>query len=146
MCMHGHPSRRPRGFWWTLGRRPMQAAAKTVLVVEDNEVSMRLFHALIESLGHNVLHARNANEALARAREYHPDLIVMDIQLPEVSGLAAPRSMKEEENLKDIPIIAVTALSTIDGEKAAREAGCQMYMVKPISVAVFQNAITELLK
>src|SRR5262249_34588414 len=108
------------------------ATPKIVLVVEDNEMSMRLFHALIESLGHSVLQAQDANEALALARKYRPNLIIMDIQLPEVSGLVAAKWIKEDENLKDIPIIAVTALSIEGSEEAARDAGCQAYMLKPI--------------
>jgi len=120
------------------------ATPKTVLVVEDNETSMRLFHALIESLGHNVLQAQNANEALAQARRYRPDLIIMDVQLPEVSGLVAAKWIRADENLKDIPIIAVTALP--GSEEAALQAGCEAYLDKPISVASFLMTVEKLLR
>ena len=74
------------------------------------------------------------------------NLIIMDLQLPEVSGLLAAKQIKEDENLKDIPIIAVTALSIGSSEEAARDAGCQAYMLKPISVASFLKAVEKLMR
>jgi two-component system, cell cycle response regulator DivK len=120
------------------------ATPKTVLVVEDNETSMRLFQALIESLGHNALQATDANEALALARKCGPNLIIVDIQLPEVSGLVAAKWIKQDENLKAIPIIAVTALP--GSEEAARQAGCEAYLDKPISVARFLMTVEKMLR
>ena len=120
------------------------ALPKTVLIVEDNELSMRLFLALIESQGHNALQARGATEALALARGYHPNLIIMDVQLPEVSGLVAAKWIKEDEDLKEIPIIAVTAM--VGQEKASSEAGCEAYVLKPISVVSFLKTVERLLR
>src|SRR5919109_4040792 len=85
------------------------AQPKTILVVEDNELNMKLFHDLLEAHGYNILQTRDGMEALKLARQHKPDLILMDIQLPEVSGLEVTKWIKEDDNLKSIPIIAVTA-------------------------------------
>ena len=81
---------------------------KTVLVVEDNELNMKLFHDLLEASGYNILQTRNGLEAIDIAREHRPDLILMDIQLPEVSGLEVTKWIKEDDDLRSIPVIAVT--------------------------------------
>ena len=100
------------------------ATAKTILIVEDNDLNMKLFHALLETRGYNVLQARDGMEGLRLAREHHPDLIIMDIQLPGVSGLVVAKSIKDDEKLKDIPIIAVTAFALKGDEERMREGGC----------------------
>ena len=120
------------------------ALPKTVLIVEDNELSMRLFCALIESQGYDVLRARDATEALALARQHRPHLIIMDVQLPEVSGLVAAKWIKEDVDLKAIPIVAVTAM--LGQEKASSEAGCEAHVLKPISVVSFLKTVERLLK
>ena len=88
------------------GPMPM---TKTVLIVEDNELNMKLFHDLLDAHGYETLQTRNGVEALQLAREHHPDLILMDIQLPEVSGLEVTKWLKEDDHLREIPVIAVTA-------------------------------------
>jgi two-component system cell cycle response regulator DivK len=84
---------------------------KTVLIVEDNELNMKLFHDLLDAHGYETLQTRNGVEALQLAREHHPDLILMDIQLPEVSGLEVTKWLKEDDHLREIPVIAVTAFA-----------------------------------
>jgi two-component system, cell cycle response regulator DivK len=119
------------------------AAAKTILIVEDNDLNMKLFHALLETRGYNVLQARDGMEGLRLAREHHPDLIIMDIQLPGVSGLVVAKSIKDDEKMKDIPIIAVTAFALKGDEERMREGGCAAYLAKPISTPVFLKTVAE---
>ncbi|KZM50285.1 response regulator [Labrenzia sp. OB1] len=115
--------------------------AKTVLIVEDNELNMKLFHDLLEAHGYNTLQTRTGIEALQLARENHPDLILMDIQLPEVSGLEVTKWIKEDENIASIPVIAVTAFAMKGDEERIRQGGCEAYISKPISVAKFLETV-----
>jgi len=119
--------------------------AKTVLVVEDNELNMKLFHDLLEAHGYNILQTKDGMEALQLAREHHPDLILMDIQLPEVSGLEVTKWIKEDETLKSIPVIAVTAFAMKGDEEKIREGGCEAYIAKPISVTSFLQTVQRFL-
>jgi two-component system cell cycle response regulator DivK len=121
------------------------ATAKTILIVEDNDLNVKLFHALLETRGYNVLQARDGMEGLRLARLHHPDLIIMDIQLPGVSGLVVAKSIKDDENLKDIPIIAVTAFALKGDEERMREGGCAAYLAKPISTPVFLKTVAQYL-
>ena len=123
----------------------MDAMAKTVLIVEDNELNMKLFHDLLDAHGYNILQTKDGMEALDIAREHHPDLILMDIQLPEVSGLEVTRWLKEDENLRSIPVVAVTAFAMKGDEERIREGGCEAYISKPISVTHFLETIRRLL-
>ena len=108
---------------------------KTVLIVEDNELNMKLFHDLLDAHGYRTLQTRNGMEALQLAREQRPDLILMDIQLPEVSGLEVTKWLKDDETLRDIPVIAVTAFAMKGDEERIRQGGCEAYISKPISIA-----------
>ena len=119
--------------------------SKTVLIVEDNELNMKLFHDLLESQGYATLQTRDGIEALKLARENTPDLILMDIQLPEVSGLEVAKWIKEDDNLKAIPIIAVTAFAMKGDEEKIRQGGCEAYLAKPISVAKFLDLVQKYL-
>tara|TARA_B100000029_G_C16796520_1_gene675039 strand:+ start:97 stop:384 length:288 start_codon:yes stop_codon:yes gene_type:complete len=94
--------------------------SKTVLIVEDNELKMKLFHDLLESQGYEILQTRQSMEALKMARSEKPDLILMDIQLPEVSGLEVTKWLKEDDDLKEIPVIAVTAFAMKGDEEKFR--------------------------
>ena len=114
---------------------------KTVLVVEDNELNMKLFHDLLEANGYGILQTRDGMEALRMAREYRPDLILMDIQLPEVSGLEVTKWIKEDDALKAIPVVAVTAFAMKGDEQKIREGGCEAYIAKPISVTDFLETV-----
>ncbi len=118
---------------------------KTVLIVEDNELNMKLFHDLLDAHGYGVLQARNGEEAMALARTEKPDLILMDIQLPEVSGLEVTKWLKADEALADIPVIAVTAFAMKGDEERIRAGGCEDYVAKPISVVSFVDKVKRYL-
>ena len=94
--------------------------SKTVMIVEDNELNMKLFHDLLEAHGYRTVGTRNGIEALDLARKHHPDLILMDIQLPEVSGLEVTKWLKEDPDLKAIPVVAVTAFAMKGDEERIR--------------------------
>ena len=119
--------------------------AKTILIVEDNELNMKLFNDLLERSGHATLRTKSGVEAIALAREHHPDLILMDIQLPEVSGLEVTQWLKDDEQLRSIPVIAVTAFAMKGDEDKIRQGGCEAYLSKPISVAKFFETIDHFL-
>ncbi len=118
--------------------------AKTVLIVEDNELNMRLFNDLLEAFGYRVVKTREGRQALPLAREHRPDLIVMDIQLPEVSGLEITEQLKQDPDLKSIPVLAVTAFAMRGDEQRIRAGGCEAYLSKPISVTTFLDAVKRL--
>jgi two-component system cell cycle response regulator DivK len=119
--------------------------AKTVLVVEDNELNMKLFHDLLEASGYNIVQTRSGLEAIDLAREHRPDLILMDIQLPEVSGLEVTKWIKEDDELRTIPVIAVTAFAMKGDEERIRQGGCEAYLSKPISVNTFLDTVKSYL-
>jgi two-component system cell cycle response regulator DivK len=119
--------------------------SKRVLIVEDNDLNMKLFHDLLEAHGYDTLQTKDGMEALRLARQHHPDLILMDIQLPEVSGLEVTKWIKEDDNLRAIPIIAVTAFAMKGDEEKIREGGCEAYIAKPISVANFLQTVERFL-
>ncbi|WP_026380842.1 response regulator [Afifella pfennigii] len=110
---------------------------KTVMIVEDNELNMKLFNDLLKAKGYDTLPMRNGYEALETLKSERPDLIIMDIQLPEISGLEVTRIIKQDEELKHIPVIAVTAFAMKGDEERIRQGGCEGYLSKPISVASF---------
>ncbi|WP_428409281.1 response regulator [Hyphococcus sp.] len=118
---------------------------KTVLIVEDNELNMKLFRDLLEIHGYQTLEARTGPEALEALKDNHPDLILMDIQLPEVSGLEVTREIKSSPELADIPVIAVTAFAMKGDEERIRQGGCEDYIAKPISVAAFLEKVKRYL-
>lgn len=119
--------------------------SKTILIVEDNELNMKLFHDLLDAHGYNTIQTRNGMDVLDLAREHQPDLILMDIQLPEVSGLEVTRWLKDDEELQEIPVVAVTAFAMKGDEERIREGGCEGYISKPISVTHFLETISELI-
>jgi two-component system cell cycle response regulator DivK len=118
---------------------------KTVLVVEDNELNMKLFNDLLEANGYRVVQARTGGEALSVAREAMPDLILMDIQLPEISGLQVTQQILNDPELAEIPIIAVTAFAMKGDEERIRAGGCKDYIAKPISVVGFLEKVKRYL-
>jgi two-component system cell cycle response regulator DivK len=119
--------------------------SKTVLIVEDNELNMKLFNDLLEAHGYSTVGTRNGVEAMDLARRHRPDLILMDIQLPEVSGLDVTRALKADPELKAIPVIAVTAFAMKGDEERIREGGCEAYLSKPISVSKFLETVRQFL-
>ena len=118
---------------------------KTVLIVEDNELNMKLFNDLLEAQGYITIQTRDGMDALRLAHERRPDLVIMDIQLPEVSGLDVTRQLKQDNDLKSIPIIAVTAFAMKGDEEKIREGGCEDYIAKPISVTKFLETVQKYL-
>lgn len=119
--------------------------AKKILIVEDNELNMKLFHDLLHSQGYETVETGNGFLAVDLARTHGPDLILMDIQLPEVSGLDVTKWLKEDDALKHIPVIAVTAFAMKGDEERIRQGGCEAYISKPISVSHFLETIRSYL-
>jgi two-component system cell cycle response regulator DivK len=119
---------------------------KTVLVVEDNDLNMKLFHDVLEAGGYTVLQATDGMEGWRMAREHRPDLILMDIQLPEVSGLEVTKWLKDDETLKSIPVIAITAFVMAGDKMNILEGGCDAYIAKPISIPDFLQTIDRFAK
>ena len=115
--------------------------SKTILIVEDNELNMKLFNDLLEAHGYQTLQARNGVEAVELARAHHPNLILMDIQLPEVSGLQVTQWIKDDESLRSIPVVAITAFAMKGDEEKIRQGGCEAYLSKPISVVKFLETV-----
>ena len=114
---------------------------KRVLIVEDNELNMKLFNDVLEAQSYETIQTRNGLEALELARKHRPDLILMDIQLPEVSGLEVTKWLKEDDALRNIPVIAVTAFAMKGDEQRIRQGGCEAYISKPISVKKFLGIV-----
>ena len=115
--------------------------SKTILIVEDNELNMKLFNDLLEAHGYLTLQARNGVEAVELARKHHPNLILMDIQLPEASGLQVTQWIKDDESLRSIPVVAITAFAMKGDEEKIRQGGCEAYLSKPISVVKFLETV-----
>lgn len=111
--------------------------AKTILVVEDNDLNMKLFCDLLDAHGYETMQTRDGRSVLEMVRGQRPDLILMDIQLPEVSGLEVTGWLKADPDLRDIPVIAVTAFAMKGDEERIKAGGCEAYIAKPISVGRF---------
>jgi two-component system cell cycle response regulator DivK len=118
---------------------------KTALIVEDNALNLKLMRDLLEASDIATLQTKDGTRALEMVREHRPDIILMDIQLPDVSGLDVTRQLKADPELCDIPIIAVTALALRGDEERVLEAGCDAYISKPISVAKFLAEVKKFL-
>jgi two-component system, cell cycle response regulator DivK len=123
----------------------LRLVAKRVLVVEDNELNLKLFCDLLRAHEHLAEPVRDGREAVERARNFAPDLIVMDIQLPHVSGMELIEQLKADEELRTIPIMAVTAYAGRGDEERIRGAGAEAYVSKPISVLRFMDVVDGLL-
>ena len=116
-----------------------------VLIVEDNELNMKLFEDLLGAHGYTTFKTMDGRDVLELARKHKPDLILMDIQLPEVSGLEVTQWLKAEDDLKHIPVVAVTAFAMKGDEEKIREGGCQDYISKPISITNFIDTVQKYL-
>jgi two-component system cell cycle response regulator DivK len=119
--------------------------AKKVLVVEDNELNLKLFSDLLRAHEHEVEPVRDGREAVERARAFRPDLIVMDIQMPYVTGFELIVALKADPELAEVPVMAVTAYAGRDDEDRIRAAGAAAYVSKPISLAKFMEVVGGLL-
>lgn len=118
---------------------------KRILIVEDNDLNLKLFRDLLTAHGYDTIETKEGLEAINLTREEKPDLILMDIQLPEISGLDVTRRLKSEDAIREIPIIAVTAFAMKDDEEKILSAGCQAYISKPISIVSFLNTVRRFL-
>jgi two-component system cell cycle response regulator DivK len=114
---------------------------KCVLIVEDNSLNMKLFSAMIAAQGYDVLQAADGAQGLDMAQRLHPDLIILDIQLPTMSGLDVTRNLKGDDATRDIPIIATTAFALRGDEQTILASGCDGYMAKPIAISQFLELI-----
>jgi two-component system, cell cycle response regulator DivK len=114
---------------------------KCILIVEDNPLNMKLFSAMIAAQGYDVLQAMDGANGLDLAQRQHPDLIIMDIQLPSMSGLDVTRNLKADEATRNIPIIATTAFAMRGDEEMILASGCDAYMAKPIAISQFLELI-----
>jgi CheY-like chemotaxis protein len=119
---------------------------KTVLVIEDNALNMKLAKSLLQIGKYGVLEARDAETGIHLARNNHPDLILMDIQLPGMDGLNAARLIKKDNTLKHIPVVALTSYAMQGDEEKARDAGCVGYITKPIETKTFLDTVASFLK
>ena len=120
-------------------------ANETVLVVEDNEINMKLVKSLLHLGKYQVLEAVDAENGIQSAREHHPDLILMDIQLPGMDGLTATREIKNDPAVKDISVVALTSYAMEGDEEKARDAGCAGYIAKPIDTRSFLETVGQFL-
>jgi two-component system, cell cycle response regulator DivK len=116
---------------------------KTILVIEDNEMNMKLMRAVLRAGNYRMLEAPDAETGLFLVREHHPDLILMDIQLPSMDGLCATKIIKADPNLKDIPIFALTGFAMESDKEKAMDIGLAGYIVKPFSVKVLLNTLAH---
>jgi two-component system cell cycle response regulator DivK len=116
-----------------------------ILIVEDNALNIKLFCDLLAAHGHEPEAVTDSRLALEAAKTFSPDLVITDIQLPHVSGLELIRLIRADEQLKDVPIMAVTAYASVGDEERIRGAGAESYVTKPISVARFVQEVDALL-
>jgi len=119
--------------------------AKTILIVEDNDLNMKLFIDLLQAHGYNTLQTMCGRDVMSLAHEHKPDLILMDIQLPDLSGIEVTKMLKTDKELKSIPVVAVTAFAMKGDEEKIREGGCEGYIAKPISVPTFLDTVAKFL-
>jgi two-component system, cell cycle response regulator DivK len=119
--------------------------AKRILVVEDNDLNRKLFCELLKASGFAVEPVADGRDALERARQFVPNLVIMDIQLPNVSGLELIERIKADKDLRTTPVLAVTAYSGKGDEERIRDAGADSYLAKPVSIAPFVAAVRALI-
>ena len=120
--------------------------AKKILIVEDNELNLKLFRDLLGANGYDTFETKEGIEAISLTRQTMPDLIIMDIQLPEISGLDVTRKIKADAEIRHIPVIAVTAFAMKDDEEKIMAAGCEAYLSKPIAIDDFLATIRRFLE
>jgi two-component system cell cycle response regulator DivK len=119
--------------------------AKRILIVEDNDLNLKLFRDLLGANGYETIETKEGLEAISLTRNMRPDLILMDIQLPEISGLDVTKKIKSDEEIRHIPVIAVTAFAMKDDEEKILRAGCEAYISKPISIDHFLATVRKFL-
>jgi two-component system, cell cycle response regulator DivK len=122
-----------------------KSVPKRILIVEDNELNMNLLNDVLEAYGYDIVKTDSGAAVLELARTHRPDLVLMDIQLPDVSGLDAVRQLKGDSETREIPVIAVTAFAMAGDERRALDSGCDGYIAKPIMLREFLATIEEYL-
>ena len=122
-----------------------KSVPKRILIVEDNELNMKLLNDVLEAYGYNIVQTGSGAAVLGLARTHRPDLVLMDIQLPDVSGLDAVRQLKADPETRHIPVIAVTAFAMAGDKRRALDSGCDGYIAKPIMLREFLATIEEFL-
>jgi len=125
------------------GDEPPRGATKRILIVEDNELNMKLLRDVLEAYGYATITTAEGAASLALARENRPDLILMDLQLPDISGFDPVRQLKDHEETRLIPVVAVTAFAMIGDERKALTCGCDAYLAKPILLRDFLNLVEK---
>lgn len=120
--------------------------SKTILIVEDNDLNLKLFKDLLGANGYHTIETKEGYEAIGLAKNERPDLILMDIQLPEISGLEVTKRIKADKEIAHIPIIAVTAFAMKNDEEKILQAGCEGYIAKPIAIADFLASVQHFLE
>ena len=124
---------------------PQRSAPKRILIVEDNELNMKLLNDVLEAYGYDIIKTASGAAVLELARQHGPDLILIDIQLPDISGLEAVRQLKGDAQTKAIPVIAVTAFAMAGDERRALDRGCDGYIAKPIMLREFLLTVEDFL-
>ena len=122
-----------------------QAPAKRILIVEDNALNMKLLNDILEVHGYETLPTGDGLQAVELARTQRPDLILLDIQLPDVSGLEVTRLLRADERTRNIPIIAVTAFAMGGDRERVLASGCDVYVSKPIDVHDLLRRVADIL-
>jgi two-component system, cell cycle response regulator DivK len=125
------------------GDEPPGVVTKRILIVEDNELNMKLLRDVLEAYGYATITTAEGAASLALARENRPDLILMDLQLPDISGFDAVRQLKDHEETRLIPIVAVTAFAMVGDERKALTCGCDAYLAKPILLREFLDLVEK---
>jgi len=120
--------------------------SKTVLIIEDNQLNLKLFHDLLAASGYETISATRGMYGVSLIKRHRPDLVIVDIQLPDISGLDVIRLIKGDKNTRAIPVLAVTAFQSRVDERWLLETGCDGFVAKPISVVNFTNQVRNLLR
>jgi len=120
-----------------------RSATKQILIVEDNALNMKLLHDVLEAHGYSTITTGEGKAALTLAREHWPDLVLMDLQLPDMSGLDAVAELKRDERTRSIPVVAVTAFALVGDERKALAGGCDGYVSKPIALRNFLDLVEK---
>lgn len=130
----------------TVEDEELNTSQKTILIVEDNDLNLKLFRDLLGANGYKTIETKEGYEAINITKSIHPDLILMDIQLPEISGLEVTKRIKADPDIAHIPIIAVTAFAMKNDEEKILHAGCEGYVSKPISIVDFLTSVKSFLE
>lgn len=125
------------------GEQTPRSAAKRILIIEDNELNLKLLHDVLAVSGYEVLSAQRGDLGLDLARREQPDLILLDLQLPDISGLDVARQLKGQNDTRAIPVIAVTAFALLGDDTKALESGCDGYVAKPIDLRDFLAVVEK---